>query len=428
MKRIFIPVLALLASIGLLLIGHGLLLTMLPLRADAHGFSATEIGLTGSSYFLGFVAGCLVVPAVVRRSGHIRTFAALGAVFSAVVLVFELLPSFWVWMLLRFFIGACIAGEYMVIESWLNERATPQTRGLILSVYAMVGFVMVAIGQQLLNLSPQSPNTLFALAAIVISLAIIPVVLTSSVAPAPLQNIKLDLPRVWNLSHIGLIGAIVAGLVTGSFWALAPVYARGVGLETAELTLFISAAVMGGAVFQLPLGRLSDRYDRRLIVFFSSILGAIISLLIVWASAADDVARGILIALSFVWGGCAMTIYAICLAHANDQADPSEFVMVGSAMLMGLGLSSAVGAPLASGFMAWTGPTGLFTFAALCLTGFAVAIAARRRTHVLPVHDETETAFQVVPEVSTPITLELDPRTEEHMAEEEEAEKAANAA
>lgn len=409
--RNLVPVMALLFSVGLLLVGHGLLLTMLPLRAHIHGFTATQIGLTASSYFVGFVVGCMVVPAIVRRSGHIRTFAALGAIFSAVVLVFELLPHFGVWVLLRFLIGACMAGAYTVIESWLNERATPGTRGAILSVYSMVGFLMVAIGQQMLNLSPQSPTTLFSLAAILISLAIIPVSLTASVAPAPIQNVRINLVQVWQLSHIGLIGAVVAGLVTGSFWALAPVYARGTGLETVHLTLFISAAVLGGAAFQLPLGRLSDHYDRRLIVFYTSLCGAATSILIVAISGLSDAGHWPLILLSFVWGGCNMTIYAICIAHANDHADPADFVMVGSAMLLGLGLSSAVGASLASIFMSWMGPSGLFTFAAISLVLFALAIALRRRTHVLPVHEETESAFQVIAETS-PVALEMDPRTE----------------
>ncbi len=411
MKRIFIPIAALLLSVGFLLVGHGLLLTLLPLRADAHGFSATQVGLTGSAYFLGFVAGCLAIPAIVRRSGHIRTFAALGAVFSAVVLVFEMVPDFTMWLLLRFLVGACIAGAYTVIESWLNERSTPETRGLILSAYSMLSFIMIAGGQQLLNFAPQSPGTLFSVAAIVISLAIIPVSLTAAVAPAPIQNVRINLVEVWKLSHIGLIGAIVAGLVTGSFWSLAPVFARGIGLETSELTLFISAAVLGGATFQLPLGRLSDHYDRRLIVFFSSLLGAVTSVLIVFAANMPDVPGRLLITLSFIWGGCSMTIYAICLAHANDHATPENFVMVGSAILLSLGLSSALGGPLASAFMAWGGPAGLFTFSAVSLFCFAGIITLRRRTHVLPVQDETETAFRVIAETS-PVAFELDPRTE----------------
>lgn len=411
MRQLFAPIMALMFSVALLLIGHGLLLTLLPLRAAAHGFSATEIGLTASSYFLGFVVGCLIVPRIVKRSGHIRTFAVLGALFSAAALVFDMVPLFGAWVVLRFCVGACMAGAYMVIESWLNERAAPDSRGTILSIYSMVSFLMIAAGQQLLNVAPRAPDTLFNLAAILISIAIIPVSLTLSLAPTPIQNVQINLTQVWRLSHVGLLGAMVGGMVTGSFWALAPVFARGVGMDTSSLTLFISAAVLGGAVFQLPLGRLSDHFDRRLVLFFSSLAGAVVSLLIVLVSRFAIDSHWPLIGLSFVWGGCTMTIYAISLAHANDRASPENFVMVGSAMLLALGLSSAVGAPIASAFTIWMGPAGLFGFFVLCLLAFMAMISWRRRAHVLPVRDQTETPFQVIAETS-PVALELDPRTE----------------
>lgn len=411
MIKMLLPIMALLFSVALLLVGQGLLLTLLPLRAQTHGFTPTEIGFTGSAYFIGFVVGCLVVPRIVRRAGHIRTFAALGAVFSAVALVFEMVPQFSTWILLRFCIGACMAGAYMVIESWLNETATPQNRGTVLSLYSMVSFLMIAVGQQLLNLTDELPGNLFSLAAILISLAIIPLSLSRSLAPSPIQNVQINLVQVWHLSHIGLLGAIIAGLVTGSFWALAPVFARGMGLETAQLTLFISAAVLGGALLQLPLGRLSDHVDRRQVVFYMTLAGAALSVLIVIAANYSHVSHWPLILLSALWGGCTMTIYAICLAHANDNASAESFVMVGTAMLLAFGLSSAVGAPLASLLMTWIGPPGLFVFFAICLLVFGFTISIRRRTHVLPPKEEVETPFQVIAETS-PMALELDPRTE----------------
>ncbi len=411
MRQLFAPIMALMFSVALLLTGHGLLLTLLPLRAAAHGFSATQIGLTASFYYLGFVAGCLAVPRIVKRSGHIRTFAVLGALFSAAALVFNMVPVFGAWTILRFLVGACMAGAYMVIESWLNERATPESRGTILSIYSMVSFLMIAVGQQLLNVAPRNPDALFSLAAILISIAIIPVSLTLSLAPTPIQNVRINLLQVWRLSHVGLLGAMVGGMVTGSFWALAPVFARGIGMDTGSLTLFISAAVLGGAAFQLPLGRLSDYCDRRLVLFYISLAGVVVSILIFLAARLWMQGFWPLIGLSFLWGGCTMTIYAISLAHANDCASPEDFVMVGSAMLLALGLSSAVGAPVASALTILMGPSGLFVFFALCLVAFMAMIFWRRRAHVLPVRDPTEAPFQVIADTS-PVALELDPRTE----------------
>lgn len=406
MRHLLIPIAALLSSNALLLVGHGLMLTLLPLRAEIENFSPTQIGLTASTYFVGFVISCLLTPHIVLRVGHIRTFAVLCSVFSAVVLLFHAFPVFEAWLVLRFVIGACISGLYMVIESWLNDRATRETRGTLLSIYTVINLAMIMVGQQALNFADPSGPMLFGLAAVLLSLAIVPVSLTVTLAPAPMQVVKLDLRRLWVLSHVGMGGAVTSGLVTGAFWAFGPVYARGVGLETAQLTLFMSAVILGGALFQLPLGRLSDHYDRRLVLFFSSIFGAGVSLLLALAPAAG----GLLLVFAIFWGAAVMTLYAICLAHASDSAEPHEFVLVGSGILFTFGVSSALGAPLASLFMLVMGSSGLFVFAAVCLFGFALGISVRRKTHILPVHDETD-PFRPV-SVTSPAVFELDPRTE----------------
>lgn len=413
MKRLLIPIAALLLSNALLLVGHGLMLTLLPLRAGIIGFTPTEIGLTGATYFVGFVVGCLLTPHIVRRVGHIRAFAVLCSVFSALVLLFQMFPAYGPWLALRFMVGACISGLYMVIESWLNERATRETRGTLLSAYTVINLAMIMLGQQALNLADPSGPVLFGLAAVLLSLAIVPVGLTVTLAPAPMAAVRLDLPHLWRLSHVGMGGAVASGLVTGAFWSLGPLYASGMDFDTVQLSLFMSAPVLGGALFQLPLGRLSDHYDRRLVLLFTSIAGALLSLLLALAPAGATA----LTALALLWGGMVMTLYAICLAHATDSAAPEEFVMVGSGFLLTFGASSALGAPLGSVLMALLGPGGLYVFAALCLAGFALGIAVRRRTHVLPVHDETG-PFQPI-SVTSPALFELDPRTEGGPSREE---------
>ncbi len=408
MRRLLLPLSALLLSQALLLTGHGLLLTLLPLRAEVALFSANQIAFTGSSYYIGFVVGCLITPLIVRRVGHIRSFAVLCSAYSAVVLLFHTFPVFGPWLLLRFLVGVSIAGLFMIIESWLNDRSTSESRGTILSIYTIINLGMMVVGQQLLVLSEPSGSALFALAAVLLSVAIIPVSLTLSLAPAPLTAVRLNLVRVWHISHVGMAGAIVGGLVTGAFWAMGPVYARGIGLETAQLARFMSAVVLGGALFQLPLGRLSDHYDRRLVVFFAALFGAAASLALIVAPAASWWP----LVLALCWGGGVMTLYAICLAHATDHAEGEEFVMVGTGILLTFGLSSAFGAPLAGFFMSLIGPPGLFLFSALVLAIFAIGISIRRRTHVLPVHDETG-PFHLISGQGTAVAFELDPRVEE---------------
>ncbi|MGD9661903.1 MAG: MFS transporter [Porticoccaceae bacterium] len=407
MRRLLLPIAALLLSDALLLIGHGIQVTLLPLRAELEGFSSGEVALTGSTYFIGFVLGCLVTPKMVRRVGHIRSFAVLAALFSATVLLFQGLPYFEPWLVLRFVVGCCISGLYMIIESWLNDRTTRETRGSVLSIYTVINLSMMVVGQQLLNLADVSGATLFGVAAILLSLAIIPVSLTVTLAPAPIEPVRLNFVRVWEISHVAILGACATGLVTGAFWSLGPLFARGVGMETSVLTLFMSAVVMGGAIFQLPLGRISDKVDRRIVLLFSSLIGAIVSVLIVLFSQHTQ----LLLVLALLWGGMVMTLYSICLAHAADNALSHEFVLVGSCILMLFGISSAVGGPLASLFMEFLGAVGLFIHAALCLVVFAVAIAIRRTQHVIPMLDETE-PFRAVADTATPAAFALDPRTE----------------
>jgi MFS family permease len=412
MLHALVPISALLLSNAFLLLGHGLLLTLLPIFASAAGFSDTQVALTGSAYFLGFVSGCLATPHILKRVGHIRSFAVLATCYSVLILIFPLLPEFYSWLLLRFSIGIAISGLYMIIESWLNGSSTKKNRGSILSIYTSLNLVMVMCGQQLLNFGSEQNLMLFALAAIFISIAIIPVSLTRSSAPSVVQTVKLNMFKVWRHSHIALIGAVIAGLVTGAFWSLAPIYAKDNSFDSSQLAAFVSATVLGGACFQVPLGRFSDRFDRRSVLMYAALAGALVSLLFVglpyflttfggWPASI----------LAFLWGGTCMTLYAICLAHANDNATSEDFVEISSAMLITLGLASAIGAPLASLAMSLVGANGLYAFTSCCLFLFFVIVLLRRRSHTLPTHLETKESFRAVTDMAGPTAYEMDPRT-----------------
>ncbi|WP_101759982.1 MFS transporter [Oceanicoccus sp. KOV_DT_Chl] len=413
MIRSLTPLAALLISDALVLLGHGLLLTLIPVSASQLGFSDFQIGLTGTGYFVGFVTGCLATPYVLKRVGHIRTFAVLASAYTAFILFFAWSQSFAGWMFLRFMIGAIIAGIYMIIESWLNERADKNNRGAILSFYAMMNLMMITIAQQLLNLGGVNPTLLFALAGIFLSLSIVPVSLTLALAPAPIHKVSIDFTKVWKHSHIGIIGSIFSGLITGSFWTLAPIYAKDSGLTTFQLANFMSAVVLGGALFQIPLGRFSDKFDRRLILIFIALAGAIISLLTFIASFENYYAGAVSTWLAFIWGAFSMTMYAICLAHANDNADSADFVDIGSAMLITYGLSSAISAPIASALMGMLGHQYLFVFMGTSFAIFCVILIARRKSHVLPVMAEHNGEFHSVAGLTTPEAYNLDPRAEE---------------
>jgi len=420
MLRALIPISSLLMSNAFLLLGHGLLLTLLPISASEAGFSDTQVALTGSAYFLGFVSGCLATPYMLKRVGHIRSFAVLATSYSVVILIFPLLPEFYSWMLLRFIIGIVISGLYMIIESWLNGNATPQNRGSILSIYTTLNLIMVMCGQQLFNLGAMVEDImLFSLAAILVSIAIIPVSLTRSAAPAVVHQVKLNMFKVWRHSHIALIGAVVAGLVTGSFWSLAPIYAKDNGFDSSQLGLFLSATVLGGACFQLPLGKLSDKFDRRTVLMYAALMGSAVSLSFVYLPHFVPLFAGWPAFVSaFFWGGSCMTLYAICLAHANDNATSDDFVEISSAMLITLGLSSAIGAPLASLTMGLIGADGLYAFTSGSLIIFFIIVLFRRRSHIPPSTLEEKEEFRTVTDMAGPAAYEMDPRTEIDSIEE----------
>lgn len=413
MIRSLTPIAALLISDALVLLGHGLLLTLLPVSASLLGFSDFQIGLTGSSYFIGFVFGCLMTPFVLKRVGHIRTFAILASAYTCIILLFVWSQSFIGWMLLRFMIGAMIAGIYMIIESWLNERADSNNRGSILSFYAMLNLAMITLAQQLLNLGNVEPLLLFTLAAIFLSLSVVPVSITLALAPTPINKVSVDFAKVWRHSHIGIIGSIFTGLITGSFWSLAPIYANDSGFTTYQLANFMSAVVLGGALFQIPIGRFSDKFDRRLILIFVAFAGGVISFLTFMASFQDFYAGSVSTGLGFLWGAFGMTMYAICLAHANDNADSRDFVDIGSAMLITYGLSSAIGAPIASAFMSIFGHQYLFVFMGASFILFSIILIARRKSHVLPMMTDSNEEFQAIAGMTTPEAYNLDPRAED---------------
>ncbi|MEE2893995.1 MAG: MFS transporter [Pseudomonadota bacterium] len=412
MRALLVPVAALLLSQAFLLAGHGLQLTLLPLRATLEGFSDAQVAFTGSAYFIGFVVGCVLTPRMVQKVGHIRAFAVMASSYSAAALAFDLVPHFASWLLLRVLSGVTISGLYMVLESWLNERATPDTRGTLLGVYTLINLLMVVAGQMLVNVAAPEASTLFAIAAILISFAVLPVSLSTAIAPAPPTSAKVDVPRVWRMAPVAPGRAMASGIITGAFWSLGPVYGRKIGFNTFDITLLMTASVVGGALLQIPLRRLSDLFDRRLVLLGTALAGAVASLALVPLGAG-----GHTLFMVSVWGACTMTLYAICVAHANDHAEPGEFVTVATVILLVNGGSGAIGAPLASLCMELIGPGGLFAFSAGVLGLFSAGTMYRRTTRARPVLDETG-PFIAVAEV-TPAALEMDPRVDQAVELEE---------
>jgi MFS family permease len=241
---------AILLSVALLIMGNGLQLMLLPIRGGIEGFSAFEIGMLGSGYFFGFVLGCAFTPRLIVRVGHIRTFAALVSVASAAALGYPVAIDAMVWVVLRLITGFCLAGLYLVVESWLNDRATNETRGTLISAYVTVNFTVITLGQMMVTLFQPSSFILFSIASVLVSLAAVPIALTRSSQPPPITFVRFRPVRMYRLSPTGTVAIFLIGMATGSFWSLGPTYASNASGSITDAALFMSAAVLGGALAQ----------------------------------------------------------------------------------------------------------------------------------------------------------------------------------
>lgn len=395
---------SLLLSTALLLIGQGMQLTLLPLRAGVNGLSDFQIGASASSYFLGFVVGCIGIPRLIARVGHIRSFSVLTAVMICSLLSMEMLDH-WGWLVgLRFLTGVAISGLYAVIESWLNSLATAESRGRILAVYTFILLMSMALGQLLIDVGPVATSTPFTLAAVFLALAIIPVGLTSRMAPSPVGGAKIRFGLLRRRSRSAFAAALLSGLVVGSFWSLGAVFAVANGLAQDEVARFISVAVLGGALLQYPIGWLSDRIDRRRVLLLLCLGG-------VCGSTAVALSANLAWHLwaVFLFGSMVMPIYSLALATAADVAQPGEFVEIGTSVLL-LNALGALVAPLALGLLMTTlGATALFwSFAVLCAL-FAAYLAVQVRTaRDIAVADQVP--FAAAAAEVAPASFDLDPR------------------
>lgn len=376
------PVAALLLSCAILLMGNGLQGTLLPVRGLLENFTETDIGIMGAAYFLGFGAGCLLGPHVVRRVGHIRAFTAMVALASTVALAHALILSPFAWWPLRAVTGFCFAGIFMVIESWLNEKSTNETRGLVFSVYTIINLTVISAGQMMLTLSSPAAFTLFATASILVSLAALPVALTRAPAPKPISAVKVRPRRLFKLSPVGCLGGFGVGLVSGAFWSLAPVFAQKEAADLDSIAIFMSVAVIAGAIGQWPLGRLSDRVDRRLLIIVAC-LGACFAAIALTLSS-QYFSQGIFV-FGALFGAFAFPLYALCIAHTNDFVEPDGYVEASSGLLLIFAGGAVLGPIIASTAMRLLGVDGLFVFTATVHVLIATFAVFRMRQRESPV-------------------------------------------
>ncbi len=395
--------LALYLSTALLLAGHGLQLTLLPLRADGLGWDATAVGLTGTAYFAGFLAGCLLVPRFVAAVGHIRVFSAATTVCGLAllgVLVFADVPS---WMVLRFATGLGISGCYIVIESWLNDRASDANRGRTLAFYTMLVLTAMVLGQLAVPIAPPVDAEPVVLGVALLSLAVLPLSLIRMQQPRRPRTARTEIRRLAREAPAAFLTPVLAGLVTSALYALLPVLAIALGYDALMAVQLMMAMILGGAALQYPAGKLSDRVDRRYVLLLLGVLGAAAAALSLWATQSEMA----LIVAVFLLGGAANALYPVCLSHANDRI-PMNFLSVGTSVLMLNSFGAVAGPTLFAAAMDGFGGQAFFLLVA-ALFGVVVLwtlLCLVRRSEAAS-HDA-----DFVPVVrSSTAAFELDPRS-----------------
>lgn len=401
MIQVLSGVWALLIGIVFIMLGNGMHFTLIGLRGGIEGFSAAELAVVTSGYFLGFLSGARLTPILIRRVGHVRVFAALGSFMSAGLISFPLLAEPWAWTVLRVLVGFCMSGVYVTAESWLNDAATNETRGKVLSAYMIAQTLGIIGAQGLLTLGDAGTAVLFIGASILVSISLTPILLSVSRVPATEVARPMPLRDLFSGSPLGTVGIFLLGNVYATQSGMGAVFGTQIGLTAAQIALFVAMLFAGALVLQYPIGWLSDHVDRRKLIFGAATLGAA-SCAIGWMTGGSLWA---LMAAAFFAGGVTTPLYALFLAYTNDFLSAEDMPAASGGLVFTFGLGAIVG-PLVTGWaMQQVGPFAFWlvlgaTFGAIAL----YALYRMTQRAILPV-DETESYLNVLPTTS-PVAVE----------------------
>jgi len=348
---------ALLVGIGFMMLGNGLQGTLLGLRATMDGFETYITGIMMSGYFVGICIGSMFSPRLVARVGHIRVFAALASSASIAILIHGLYVNAATWTVMRLLTGFSYAGLYVVTESWLNDRAGNENRGKLLSVYMVIVTLGLGCGQFMLNLADPRKADLFILVSMVVSFGLIPMLLTARPAPAFEMSGKMSLRELFKASPLAVISNALTGVAHGTIFGLGAVYARQTGFSVEAVSVFMACFLFGGLLFQWPLGQLSDRKDRRVVMAGMAGGGMVLTALAVLVPPGN----ALFFAVIALLGGMAMPMYSLCIAYAHDRLEPEQIVAASGSLVMVAGIGLSAGPILVSFLMAVFGPGVFFS-------------------------------------------------------------------
>ncbi len=405
MFQVFTGSWALFVGMFMLMVGNGLQGTLLGLRGEAEGFSTFELSIVMSAYFLGFLFSSRYTPELIRRVGHVRVFAALGSMISAVLVAYPVLIEPWAWTIGRVIIGFCFCGVYITAESWLNDASSNENRGKSLSLYMITQMAGIVFAQWIVSQGNVSGYVLFIIPSILVSLAFAPVLLSVRPMPAFASTKPMKLRDLINASPLACFGMFMLGGVFSAQFGMSAVYGSRVGLTVSEISLFISAIYIAALVLQYPIGWLSDRMDRRALIVWISLLGAAGSMIAFLVPG-----HYVLIVISgAIVGGMSNPLYALLIAYANDYLEKEDMAAASGGLLFINGVGAIAG-PLTVGFiMDSIGDNGFWLFTAVLMAsvGFYGIYRATQRSRE---HLETESVtvpYAPVSAASTPVAAEL---------------------
>ena len=393
---------SLLLGIGLLMVGNGLQGSLLGIRGVAAGFSTFEMSVVMSAYFVGFLAASRMTPEMIRRVGHVRVFAALGSMISAVLILYPALQHPISWTAGRLIIGFCFCGVYVTAESWLNNSSTNETRGQALSLYMIVQMVGIIAAQALLLIPDSSGFLLFVIPSVLVSIAFAPILLSVSPTPAFDTTKPMQLGKLFRTSPLGCVGMFLLGGVFAAQFGMSAVYGSAAGLSLQQISMFVSAFYVGAMLCQYPLGWLSDRNDRRKLITLAAAIGGVAALVALVLGTSFPV----LLACAFLIGGMSNPLYSLIIAYVNDYLAHDDMASASAGLLFINGLGAIAGPLIIGWVMQRVGAPGYFILIAALLLMLAAYGLYRMTQRAAPAVTDTGVLATVVP-TGTPVAMEV---------------------
>jgi len=407
---------ALFLGMGLIMLAHGFQGSLLGVRAVQEEFSLTATGFMLSGFYVGYFIGAKTIPNFISRVGHIRVFAAFASIASVVILMHSIFINPLTWFILRIITGISMVSIYTIAESWLNDRSSNKNRGSVLSIYMVVLYGSMAVGMFFLNFSKPENFQPFILVSLFMSLALIPILLTKKKAPTFKKIQEMTLKELYETSPLGMVGSLFYGTTQSALFSLLAVYAASMNFTIFEISVVTFLLAISGAISQWPIGKLSDTFDRRLIIIFSTFGAAFFALCAILASRQmylpGDLGTSKLWFYIFMilFSFCSLPMFALIFAHTNDFIPKEKFVAAGAGLQFAFGLGAMSGPFLCSVFMNLIGSNGYFVF--LIIFHSLIGIFAVYRMRIRSTEDNPDSQFAALPQTITPLGMELNPSTE----------------